>query len=82
MLVKVGQFVRIVGRHAGSHRYDFAIGCGAKIIELHSMLGIQYASVRLVQDPPSWEPHLFLVPVVDLKLISEEQSKFQLIESR
>lgn len=82
MLVKVGDFVRIRGKHAGNHRYNFAIGFGAEVLEFHHLIDVQYATVRLILEPPQGEPHMFLVPVIDLKTISKEQARFQLIESR
>lgn len=78
----VGSYVRIYGNYAGSHRYSFAVGYGAEIIEFHKLVDVRYATVRLVQHPPLGEPHKFLVPVADLKVITKEQARFQLIEGR
>lgn len=80
--MKIGSYVRINGNHVGNHRYKFAVGYGAEITEFHQLVDVRYATVRLMKEPPPGEPHMFLVPVADLKPTSREQARFQLIESR
>lgn len=78
--MKSGSYVRIGYKYAQAHKYEYAVGYGAKIYKISSMTEIPYAVVDLVQRPPEGKPHRLLIPTVDLKRISKEQAQFNIIK--
>ena len=75
-----GSYVRIGSKYAKEHKYEYAVGCGAKIHKISSMMEIPYAVVDLVEHPPMGQPHRFLVATIDLVKITERQARFRLIK--